>query len=172
MAHRRWGEIITYNVRLRRVPMYPIIDDGLLMLGHILCPRRDSVESLTGSGVNHHLGRETNEGWNGKGTQRGWGHGHKQRVQGNAGKRKCVYSCQRAGIKGQSHGERSHSPSKEDVWVESDRWRWKRFCAEKNMTFELIALKKTLWQQAASERFTIIFKRENCMVIDLITNLI
>lgn len=164
------GEIITYNVRLRRVPVYPIIDDGLLMLGHILCPRWDSVEPLTCSGVNNHLGRETNEGCNGKGTQRGSGRGHKQRVLGNAGKRKCVYSCQRAGIKGQSHGERSHSTSKEDVWVESDRWRWKRFCAEKKSEF--IALRKNSWQQAASEWFMIIFKRENCMVIDLITNLI
>lgn len=127
MAHRCWGEIITYNVRLRRVPMYPIIDDGLLMPGHILCPRWDSVQPLTCSGVNNHLGRETNEGCNGKGTERGSERGHKQRALGNAGKRKCVYSCQRAGIKGQSHAERSHRTSKEDIWVQHDRWRWKRF---------------------------------------------
>ncbi len=65
--------------------------------------------------MDNHLGRETNEGCNDKGTERGSGRGHKQRALGNAGKRKCVYSCQRAGIKSQSHAERSHGTNKEDV---------------------------------------------------------
>lgn len=149
--------------------MYPIIDDGLLMLGHILCPRWDSVQPLTCSGVNNHLGRETNEGWNGKGTERGSGRGHKQWALGNAGKRKCVYSCQRAGIKGQYHAERSHGTSKEDVWVQSDRWRWKRFYTEKKYDFWNYYIgflaKKYLWQQAASEWYMSIFKERTAWLL-------
>lgn len=44
---------------MRRIPVNPVIDDRLLLLGHIFCPRRYPIQPLTLLGVNDHL-NETN----------------------------------------------------------------------------------------------------------------
>lgn len=46
---------VTYNVWLRGIPVNPVIDDRFLPLGHIFCPWRYPIQSLTLLGVNYHL---------------------------------------------------------------------------------------------------------------------
>lgn len=48
---------ITYNVRVRRIPVNPVIDNKFLILGNIFCPRRDPIQPLTLLGMNYHLGK-------------------------------------------------------------------------------------------------------------------
>lgn len=45
---------------MRRIPVYPVIDDGFFLLGHIFCPWGHPIQPLTLLGVNDHLD-ETNQ---------------------------------------------------------------------------------------------------------------
>lgn len=53
--------VCTYHIRMRRIPVHPVIHDHQVSFGNICCPRWNSVQSLSFFGMKHHLESETND---------------------------------------------------------------------------------------------------------------